>query len=200
LYKGTDVDRFREAMGLAAKALGGAIRWGQAGSGDQDLRLTHSADVHSVYLPYLDRDFTFCKELGRRLGLPWLELRIQEGSIWDYALYRGADVLDTFSVCPQYWEGEETDAETLEVWRNKPEVLADAWGVPVARVRKYLVNWGYRVDPDEGVFRFERRGKAYPTDEHPYGDYEQFFDILKVLGGSEPGERHTIGLPKPKRH
>src|SRR5437588_9042601 len=89
-------------MVQAAKSLGGSIRWGRAGSGDRDLRLAHENEVHTVYLPSQSNDFNFCQEVGRQLDLPWLELRIQEGNLWDYALYRGDDILDTFSVCPQY--------------------------------------------------------------------------------------------------
>lgn len=196
LYKGTDSTTFREILAQAAKSLGGSIRWGIEGSGDRDLRLAHNGQVHSISLPYQNgNDFIFCQKVGCLLGLPWLELRIQEGSLWDYCLYRGGDLLDTFSVCPQYWEYPETEAETMAEWQGKPEVLADTWGLPVKRIEKYLVNWGYRSKEGENTFEFKRKGKAYPTDKYPYGDYEQFFDVLKVLGGQEPIERHRIRLP-----
>jgi hypothetical protein len=197
LFKGVDANTMRTAMAQVAASLGGSIRWGQAGTGDQDLRLDCQRDVHTVYLPCQAIDFTFCEEVGRRLGVPWIELRIQEGSLWDYAVYRGAECLDTFSVCPQYWDGGEADAETLEQWRGKPEILAAAWGLPVERIRNYLVNWGYRADKVEGIFEHQLRGKAYASDEYEYGDYEQFFDVLKALGGHEPLERHTIVLRQP---
>jgi hypothetical protein len=105
LYKGTDAAGLRNAMVGAATSLGGRVHWDQFGlDAKSALRLAHRGDVHTVYVPYQSNglDFIFCKEVGRRLNLPWLELRIQEGSIWDYALYRGDALLDKFSVCPQY--------------------------------------------------------------------------------------------------
>ena len=196
LYKGTDAATFRKEMVRAAEAMGGSIQWDVPGTNRyDDLRVAHDDDVHTIYLPYQEVDFIYCENLGIKLGLSWMEIRIQEGSIWDYCLCRGKDLLDTFSVCPQYWEAEETDPAELEKWQGKPEVLAEAWNLPVERIRNYLVNWGYRSIPRKNIFEFTRDGKAYPTDEHSYGDYEQFFDVLKVLGGREPMEQHTIHLP-----
>ena len=107
----------------------------------------------------------------------------------------GDEVLDNLSVCPQYWEGGQTDPEEMETYKGKPEVLAQAWGLPLEQIRNYMVNWGYRSDPAKMVFHFERSGKAYPTDRHGYGEHEQFFDMLRALGGREPKEQHTINLP-----
>ena len=198
LYKGTEAATFREEMSRAAETVGGSIKWNVPHARpDEDLRLAHNNDVHTVYLPYNeDLHLVYFQELGRRLRLPWLEIRIQDGSIWTYTLYRGKEVLDTFSVCPQYWDADQTAPAELEEWQGKPDVLSKAWNLPIERVEKYLVNWGYRDQPDSNFFEFRRTGKAYPTDEHPYGDYEQFFDVLKVLGGVEPREQHTIKLPK----
>jgi hypothetical protein len=193
LYKGTDAATFRNGMEHAAGALSGSITWGVAGSGDGVLRLSHDGDVHTVFIPYQGTDFTFCREVGRLLRLPWLELRIEEGSLWDYSLYLGDESLDNFSVCPQYWDGG--DPETIRERKGKPDILASTWGLPVGRIERYLVNWGYQVDEKRGTFSFERKGKAYPTDAYPYGNYEQYFDVLRALGGQEPTEQHTITLP-----
>lgn len=194
LYKGPSGSTMRQVMSDVALSLGGAITWSKPASGVQDLRMAHVGDVHTLDIPYQGGiEFLFCKDVGSRLGGSWLELRIQEGSIWDYALYRGGKMLDKFSVCPQFWEGGELDAKEMEAWKGKPAVLAEAWGLPVDGIRNYLVNWGYRNRPD--TFDFELKGKAYSTDEHSYGNYEQFFDVLNVLGGKEPMEQHTIVLP-----
>jgi hypothetical protein len=194
LYKGTDADAFRRAAEWAAQSLGGSILWDRPGAGRQGMRVASSDDVHSLHLED-HRAGDFCEEIGARLGVPWIELRIQEGSLWDYCLYRDGLTLDTFSVCPQYWDGDATADAELKQWQGRPDVLAREWGLPVERIRNYLLNWGYRENPDSGTIEFERDGKAYPTDEHPYGDYEQFFDVLRALGGKEPLERHTLDLP-----
>ena len=159
------------------------------------------------------------EKLGRKSGLPWIELRIQEGAIWDYALYQGDQCVDLFSVCPQYWSDppqltvfsygsslkrmvfeafgsrryDDMD-ERLAEWKGKPAVLAELWGLPKARIERYLVNWGIATDPKEHTFQFTLSGRAYPDDQFEYGNYEQFFDMLRVLGGKEPLDLHTLEL------
>jgi len=199
LYKTPDHASLQNAMVHVAETFGGFIHWGRPGEGRQDLRLARGSEIPTVYLPYQTLEFPFCQEVGALLEMAWLELRIQDSSHWDYALYRGRAVLDTFSVCPQYWDGTATTGAVMKEWQGKPEVLAQAWDLPVERFQNYLVNWGYRSEPNTHTFEFERRGKAYPTDKYDYGDYEQFFDVLRTLGGKEPLERHTIHLPEATR-
>ena len=66
--------------------------------------------------------------------------------------------------------------------------------------RAFVVQWGHVIDPnDEDVVRHSITGKAYPSNRHPYGDFEQFYDVLRALGGQEPFidyEQHTLKLPK----
>ena len=111
LYKGCNRRTFRCAIESAAKRIGGAVEWNQIGHGVCDLRLGERGDVQSLEVQYQPDEFMLCKEIGLLLQLPWIELRIQEGSIWDYSLFKGNDVLDNFSVCPQYWEGEGVQLE-----------------------------------------------------------------------------------------
>jgi hypothetical protein len=196
LYKGCTAERLEHYLLLAAHQLGGEIAWTQHGAGNQDLRTVSNGDVYSLYIPYQWTDSIYCQAVGKLAGIPWIELRIQEGSLWDYTLWRGAEMLDTFSVCPQYWEGLDAPEDFVRERQGKPHVLADAWNIPVDRIERYLMHWGYADDPnDESTFQYTRTGLAYPDDQHPYGDYEQFFDVLRRLGGSEPLERHTIVLP-----
>ena len=141
-------------------------------------------------------------------------------------LFRGDQCMDTFSVCPQYWsdppqataiifEGGtikrfvskvfgprlyKDPEEKLRTWSGKPDVLASLWGLPRERIERYLVNWGFKIDPDdEMTFEYTLTGRAYPDDEHDYGDYEQFFDVLRALGAVDPVDQHTLRLPKAAR-
>jgi hypothetical protein len=52
-------------------------------------------------------------------------------------------------------------------------------------------------DPDDsGVFNTVMKGKAYPSDQHPYGECRQMFDFLAALGGAIPEEEHRAVFPK----
>lgn len=196
IYKGCDQAAFRLLAERAVLAVGGeGIVWGERGSEpDQDLRVVHAGEVHTLYVPYQGSDYVFCKKLGELGRLPWIEVRIQEGSHWDYALFSGPDLVDQFSVDPDYF-CEKGDQAHLAGDATK---LAEHWGLPVAQISRYLRPWGRR-EIDEDVFNYVLSGKAYPEDRAPYGDYEQFFDFVRALGGRYPEqEEHTIRLPVPQ--
>src|SRR4051794_39085752 len=106
IYKGSTLEMFRGAMEETAKAVGGVLVWGR--NDENYMRLGSMDDVHTVYISFRSgAEYAFCYELGKRLGVPWMELRIQEGSHWDYALYDGGVCVDNFSTFPQYWEDME---------------------------------------------------------------------------------------------
>ena len=77
-------------------------------------------------------------------------LRFQEGSLWDYSLFRGTERVDTFSVAPEYWEGpEDVPDDQLRRWRGDAQKLAALWQLPVERIDRYIVQWGlYDIDED----------------------------------------------------
>jgi hypothetical protein len=196
IYNGVEPWAFRAEFERTLNALGGSLDWNKVGKGDNALGLATSGSVHTVDIPYQSTDFAFCWHLGRSLNACWLELRIQEGSIWDYALFRGGETIDLYSVCPQYWDGPDTTEEQLIDWAGKPDLLADSWGIPVSRIRNYFANWGYQELPEEGVIDYTRSGKAFPNDVSDYGDYWQMLDFMKALGAAQPDYKYSIVLPK----
>jgi len=195
LFRESDPAAFLAALERAALEQGGKITWNTAGKGKEDLRVSSRGSVHSLYVPYQDRAYQFCLEAGRCLNCPWIEIRIQEGSLWDYALYRGAELADKFSVAPEYWEDpDDVTDDYLHAWRGKPEVLSKLWGLPLSAVDRYLVSWGFHL-VDEDTSEFRLKGKAYPEDKYEYGNPDQMYDVLRVLGGEFPATNHTLILP-----
>ncbi len=195
IYKGASPEEFRANAEHAALAIGARLKWDIPGEGDNRFSLRSDAAVHTLFISHPDSDFVFCEELGRQSELPWIELRIQEGSLWDYTLYQGADVADHFSPWPEYWEDPEEAMfrEYKTRWLGKPEILSRLWGVPVERLQRYLVQWV----PD--YLESISKKKAYPGDRFAYGDYNQFYDMLTTLGGRDPrfdAGQHTLVLPK----
>jgi hypothetical protein len=92
------------------------------------------------------------------------------------------------------------DPSLLQERKGKPKLLAKLWGIPVERIERYLVNWGYEDNPEnDGMYRHKLSGRAHPDDGYEYGDYHQFFDVLKALGGEEPVKGHTLKLPRNRR-
>jgi hypothetical protein len=196
LFRGGTAASFREAVGQAASSLGGTITWDEHGPGASDLRFSSRGEVHCLYIPYQDAAFPFCQEIGRIMDCPWIEIRIQEGALWDYALHRGAECVDTFSVAPEYWEEPEDITEDyLRRWRGDPQKLAFLWQLPLASVERYIVSWGFHL-ADDDTCDFRLKGKAYTTDKYEYGDADQMYDVLKTLGGEFPIGDHTLILPK----
>lgn len=136
VFKGPDKVEFRRVFAREAERHGGCVMWDrERAENEEDLRTTHRAEVHTVYLPYLrgSADWMLCRLVGAALGAPWIEARIQEGTLWDYSLYNGAKHVDQFSTLPEYWGDEEMN---LEEYRGDASLLAELWSVPVGRVER----------------------------------------------------------------
>jgi hypothetical protein len=101
--------------------------------------------------------------------------------------------VDNFSTLPEYW-GE--GPEWIETHRGNPELLARIWRVAQSTVENYLKPFGFELDEDEGVFNTLLRGKAYPTDQHEYGDIWQMTDFLRALGAHDPNFDQPHCIPR----
>lgn len=196
VYRGPTEAEFRRLAAEAARQHRGVITWDSPGDGDHDLRTAHRNRIHTVYLPSQGGvESAFCETIGELADCPWIELRIQEGTLWDYVLLKGLQLIDQFSVCPQYWDGGAIFDESLRTWQGNPETLSQLWEIPVGAVSRYLVNWGYNHDEDSDMFGLN--GRAYPSDEFEYGDYQQMWDFLRVLGGESPTHQHSLVWRQP---
>lgn len=180
----------------ATSAVGGeGIVWDRPGDEpDQDLRTFHSGEVHTLYVPYQGVDYIFCQKLGELGRLHWIEVRIQEGSHWDYALHEGGVVVDQFSTDPDYFHEPHDQAHLA----GDAAKLAAYWRIPLVKIDRYLRPWGRRRI-DEDTHEYILSDKAYPEDEAGCGNCDQFFDFVRALGGRYPDqEAHTIRLPLPR--
>ncbi|MBT8207585.1 MAG: hypothetical protein HKN37_13730 [Rhodothermales bacterium] len=201
VFRGLSQSEFRAAWERAVAELRGAVRW------DTDpeppmysLRTVQGDGVTSVLLPRYPGHFPLCAKVAEMHALAWMALRIQEGSLWDYTLMHGADVVDQFSTLPEYWDGDDPQARD----RNKGDsaLLARLWSVPQNRIKRYLTHWGYEVTSDT-CYNTTRCGKAYPDDQHEYGDIWQMVDFLHSIGGDYPvqeigvGQQHAMMVPMP---
>ncbi|HEX3654802.1 MAG TPA: hypothetical protein VHV55_03300 [Pirellulales bacterium] len=218
VYRGPTEKEFRNGFEELVCGLGGRVRWNE---GDHGLRMSHLDRTHAIQIDYMHSpegkqritnvvmdlpvdalgiappvDYWLCKQLGKILDVPWFELRIQNSALWDYSFYHGDENLDNFSTLPEYWDD---DPQGFAEWRGRPNIVANAWGIPVERIAKYLAPWG-KVQHDDETYDTCRRGKAYPDDACEYGDYNQMFDFLKALGAKDPnagspGQCHGLDYP-----
>lgn len=189
VFKGPDRNEFRSAVEAVVTRYAGRVSWEDAPLvPNEDFRTSHSGNVHAVYLPGLSgADHLLCMRIGEKLSTPWLELRVQEGCLWDYSLYVGSTHLDDFSTLPEYW-GE--DEEWNATQRGNPQLLGATWDIKQSRIERYLCPWGFEMDEDEGVFDTLLRGKAYEQDDFEYGDIWQMLDFLRALGAVDPMTPH----------
>jgi hypothetical protein len=104
LFKGCSELEFDRAVEDAVLTHGGEVEWNkEPETNDEDFRTSHNVQVHGFYIPFNGADYILCQKIGEALIVPWIELRIQEGSLWDYSLYFGKTHLDNFSTWPEYW-------------------------------------------------------------------------------------------------
>jgi len=102
-FRDPDKDRFCLALEHVLKGKGGHIAWDEEPRHPSiDCRTAHTADVQSIYVAYCGRfEHDLLTGIGLELDAPWITLFIQEGTIWEYILYRGDRCLDCFSVAPE---------------------------------------------------------------------------------------------------
>lgn len=187
-YRCTDIKVFQRALAAVAKTHGGTFSAANVPKDDKST-LRVGVGPKAIAVSYPRPIFPFHRDLSCALeGAPFMEARIQEGSHWDYSLYRGLQHLDQFSTYPQYWDDEEDPIGTLYA-SGWPEMLALVFGVPRERFERYLRQWYSDWDEDEEEFRTKLEGKAYPEDKNPYGSYEQLWDFLDSLGIHDPGSK-----------
>jgi hypothetical protein len=182
VFKGPTLDEFRDAMSLVVEQLGGRLEWDARPSpAHAPVTTSHNDNTHAAYIH--PKGYEIAMRMGTRLACPWINVRIQEGSLWDYSLYEANRSIDDFSTLPEYWNDDVTWQATR---RGNPELLANCWQIEQSRIENYLRPWGFKLDEDEEVFKALLRGKAYPTDRHEYGDIWQMTDFLRALGAHDP--------------
>lgn len=180
-YRCTDVKRFQQALAAVARKHGGTFSATKAPQSEKTtLRVGVGPNAITIYYP---RPISpFHKDLSSALeGTPYMEARIQDGSHWDYSLYRGPLHLDQFSTYPQYWDDEEDPIATLFA-SGWPEMLSLVFDVPSERFERYLRHWYANWDANAEEFRTRLEGKAYPHDKSGYCNYDQMWDFLASLG------------------
>lgn len=187
-FNRTDLKDFQRAIDFVASKLGGTFDTQHSPNAGHNNVLLAAQDENGIALVYSGKNQVspFFRELSWKLGgACYLEARIQEGSLWDYSLYRGMQHLDQFSTHPLYWT-EESDTLQLLYDQGRPEMLSVAFGVPVQKFERYMRYWYSDWDESAECFRTALKGKAYPEDQHSYGEYEQMWDFLRSLGITDP--------------
>ena len=199
VFRERDQDRFRQAIESVLGEKGSWISWDEAPNRPAaDCRTAHAAEVQSIYVADLGGfEHELLLGLGRELGGVWITLLVQEGAIWEYMLYHRDQCIDRFSVAPAYWDDS---AEFAAKRRGNSTLLSEMWGVSLDLIPRCLVDW-QMGETGEGVLEYGRRGKAYPGDRFGYRDFNQVFDFLRALGGSDPtnclagARQHALFLP-----
>lgn len=192
VFKGPTLDEFRDTMATVVSRLDGRLDWDARPTPiGANLLTSHNVNVHSAYINC--KGYEVATGIGAELRIPWINVRIQEGALWDYSLYEAGSHLDNFSTLPEYW-GE--DSEWIGTQRGNPELLARIWRIAQSTVENYLKPWGFELDENEGVFNTLLRGKAYQTDRHEYGDIWQMTDFLRALGAHDPNFDQPHCIPR----
>lgn len=151
-YRCTDIDAFKDALQRTAEKHQGSFsaeRTPQSNS--TTLRVGFGPTGIAVCYPR--PVFGFMRDVSIALGaVPFMEARIQEGTLWDYSLLRGMQNLDRFSTFPQYWEDEE---DPIDILANKgnPAMVSLVFGVPVEKFDRYLRHWYSDWDEESEVYR-----------------------------------------------
>ena len=222
LFRDCTADQLHAAIDNAIAQCDGSVAWNAT---DDDLgtymAIHHNDTIHTVLI---ERHGTYglLRNVGEPLDIPWMELRIQEGSHWDYSLMKGTEDVCDYSTFPEYFDN---DPARLEMFKGDAQLFAQTWRVPLESIDRYHLQWGPMESESlasriakkiRGLFvtvertdletlltgehaQYSRTGKAYSTDEFEYGDIWQVLDLLHAIGGEDPsenGNEHRIDFGK----
>jgi hypothetical protein len=183
LFKGESETAFHAALDKVAREHGGHFALEPTDNWDDSCSVASWGGVHGLIAG--DRRYPLMHRIAWALkGRAWVQVRIQEGSLWDMSLHAGMLNIDNFSTLPEYWDDD--DPLMVEWKKGRPELLALAWDVPIERIERYYRQWGMR-EVDEDAFETILRGKAYETDRSEYGSIWQAHDFMRALGADPEG-------------
>lgn len=125
--------------------------------------------------------------IAKELRKPTFSFHIHDGDFWMYVLFSTAGAEDRFNPLVDYWG--ESDEFERQKWRGDAEQIAKWAGIQPALIARYLVTWS-------DLLETKVRGKAYPDDEHTFGDAWQLLDFMSRLGlpypkGKQGAENET---------
>jgi hypothetical protein len=220
LFRDCTIEQLRTSIEEAIATFGGTVTWNTADEHLGTRMATHHGDaVHTVFIAE-HGTYGLLRNVGEGLDIPWMELRIQEGSHWDYSLMKGSEDVCSYSTFPEYFD---TAPAFFRMFKRNARRFSKTWGVPLDRIDRYHLEWNpvgsesfatritnrilglfsqrERDDADgllmDDDLEFARKGKAYPSDESEYGDFWQMLDFLRAIGGADPrehGTEHRIDL------
>lgn len=192
VFRGPSEIEFRQAMERVVADLGGQLDW-DSHPLDQEAKLltSHGQLTHSALIS--SNGYEISSGIAKRLEIPWMELRIQEGALWDYTLFNGANYVHKFCTLPEYWDEEPA---FIKASQGNPDELSRLWKVPLSTIENYLRHWGYVLAEEDGAYEIKLHGKAYPADQFEYGQVWQMTDFLRALGVQYPGGGPPLGIAR----
>ncbi len=208
VFKGITLDAFQAAADEVAERIGRTILWNTKASDRKDDFLLAANEKSVAVFMNRSEDLSLA-EVAKSLKATWMIVRMQEGELWDYSLYRGETHVHTFSTYPTYWGMKRLSRQAV---RNVLDELCREWGCSRTCVAKYLVQWKAQrpwysyvfwwitwfyprplvISSDHWYFRMFMlvdtipKGKAYESDKAEYGDCWQMMDYLRAIGASDP--------------
>jgi hypothetical protein len=208
VFKNATLEGFRSASDQIAERIGRTISWNTNPPDEiDDFRLVANENAVAVFLKH---GYAPClTEIAESLKATWMSVRMQEGELWDYSLYRGETHIHTFITWPTYWGMKRLSRQAI---RNVLDELCHEWGCSRSRVEKYLVQWKAQrpwysyafwwitwfyprplvISSGHWYFRMFMlvdtvpKGRAYDSDKAEYGDCWQMMDFLRAIGAPNP--------------
>jgi hypothetical protein len=124
-----------------------------------------------------------------QFGCVWMDVRWQDGDWWDLSVYEGTEHLVSHSVNP--WAHDKPVDLTHNEYRINR--VCELWPRQSDRIRRYLLPWREQSGRRGKGKWVPRPGKAYPSDEHAYGDADQIHDFAAAFGIGSREKAAVVG-------
>ena len=132
----------------------------------------------AILMGYLKREAEVLMSVGYQLGGIWMDVRYQDDDWWDLTIYKGVEHQVSHSVNP-WAHDEEYDQKHVDYRIAK---VCELWPDKADRIKSYLLPWREPLMKLGKTEFVPRKGKAYPMDQHDYGDAGQIHDFVAAFG------------------
>jgi hypothetical protein len=142
----------------------------------------------AILMGYLKREEVLLMPVGYQLGGIWMDVRYQDDDWWDLTIFEGVEQRVSYSVNP-WAHGQEYNQEHVD---HRMAKVCELWPDRADRIKRYLLPWREPVMKLGKTDFVARKGKAYPTDRHTYGDAGQIHDFVAAFGITSTAKSATV--------
>lgn len=144
----------------------------------------------AILMGFMLHEDEILRPVAFQFGGIWMDVRYQDGDAWVLSLMEGTEQHTNHSVNPRAYETRvQYNQEHIDYRINR---VCELWPRQGEILRPYLLPWRVPTKKLGRTCFIPRKGKAYDTDKHGYGDANQIHDFIRHFGIHEQSPKLEI--------